>query len=165
MSTAGGNRGQKRRPHGDDGGGGKRPAVAPSVEEEDTCWLCLEANHESGLPMRRDCSCRGGSGWAHFPCIVEYAKQKSEQWSNEEDPDYDLTEAWQTCPNCEQDYQNELAINLANEFAAFAEKKYPDDRVVHLESLDLKLKTILNSLVAKQKIQPKQKEEAKVKRE
>ena len=79
-------RGQKRPPppSGDeDDGGGKRPAVmasAASDEEEDVCWLCLDAEHESGQPLRRDCSCRGGSGLAHLPCIVDYAKQKNEQW-------------------------------------------------------------------------------------
>ena len=115
--------------------------AAPSSNEDDhdMCWLCLEANHESGLPMRRDCSCRGGSGWAHFPCIVEYAKQRSEQWSKEEDPDYDLDEAWQTCPNCKQDYQNELAVELATEFVSFAEKKAPDDQEVQLKALKNKL--------------------------
>ena len=87
MSSTTDKRGQKRLPPPrNDGGGGKRPAAAvptpPSDDdEEDVCWLCLEdGRDESGQPLRRDCSCRGGSGWAHLPCIVEYAKQKNEQW-------------------------------------------------------------------------------------
>ena len=43
-----------------------------------SCWICLEEEaDDSGEPLRRDCSCRGGSGWAHVACLVEYSKEKS----------------------------------------------------------------------------------------
>ena len=117
--------GQKRPPPFDDGGGGKkRTATAPSAEEEDTCWLCLDVNHDSGQPLRRDCSCRGGSGFAHLHCIVEYAKQKTEQWHGGEDPDPGDLLAWMDCPNCKQEYQNQLGVDTATEFIKFIEGKY-----------------------------------------
>ena len=54
-----------------------RGAKSPGAEGA-SCWICLEEEaDDSGEPLRRDCSCRGGSGWAHLSCIVEYSKQKS----------------------------------------------------------------------------------------
>ena len=117
-------------PSDDDGGDKKRAVVATdAADEEDMCWLCLDAAHESGESLRRDCSCRGGSGWAHFPCIVEYAKQKTEEWDDKDIPDDfgKFTEQWSNCPNCKQPSQNDLSVELAREFVAFVEEKYPED--------------------------------------
>ena len=143
MSTAE-NRGQKRPPApfgDDDDGGGKRPAAeaGPSAaagdDEADMCWLCHEDGpDESGQPLRRDCSCRGGSGWAHLSCIVGYAKQKTEQWNIRDGMDK-FPEPWHVCPGCKQDYQNELAVELANEFVSFVKEKYPDDHRKHVWAL------------------------------
>ena len=176
MSTGAENRGQKRPPPpfgDDDDGGGKRPAAeaGPSAaavdeEESDMCWLCFgEGPDESGQPLVRDCSCRGGSGWAHLSCIVDYAKQKTEQWDGGLhigqllDPWRDMrkfNEPWRECPSCKQNYQNELAVDLANEFVPFVEEKYPDDKSKHLEALNSKL----FALLPKQKEEKQQKEEA-----
>ena len=38
---------------------------------------------------------------------------------------YGLFEAWQRCPNCEQKYQHDLALDLANSLVLFVEKMYP----------------------------------------
>ena len=142
--------GQKRPPSpGSVNGGGKKRAFVPTAtDEEDVCWLCLDGNLESGEPLRRDCSCRGGSGWAHFSCIVEYAKQKTEEW-RARDGMGKFNEPWRECPGCKQDYQNELAIELVNELVSFVEEKYPDDKLKHLEALNSMLYALL----------PKQKEE------
>ena len=149
MSTAE-NRGQKRPPPpfgDDDDGGGKRPANAseagPSAaagdDEADMCWICHEDGpDESGQPLRRDCSCRGGSGWAHFPCIVDYAKQKTEQW-NRRDGVVKFPEPWKVCPNCTQLYQNDLDVDLRNEFVSFVEEKFPDDHRKCVWALNTKL--------------------------
>jgi len=85
----------------------------------------------------KDCSCRGGSGWAHFPCIVDYAKQNSDQWDGW-DPNK-FAEPWKVCPSCKQSYQNTLSFDLANEFVSFVEEKYPDDKLKHLAALRRKL--------------------------
>jgi predicted lipoprotein with Yx(FWY)xxD motif len=47
------------------------------------CWIC----HEDGTKkwpgdqpgfqeLKRDCSCRGSSGYAHWACLVQYAANK-----------------------------------------------------------------------------------------
>ena len=97
------------------------------------CWLCHgEGPDESGKPLRRDCSCRGGSGFAHLPCIVEYAKQKTEH------------RLWKICPNCKQRYQNELAVDLAHEFVSFVEEKSPGDQRMYIRALSRKLHALMN---------------------
>jgi len=56
----------------------------------------------------RDCSCRGSTGFAHLSCIVEYAKQKSQQDAKA------FLAPWETCPNCNQLYQNQLSLDVAS---------------------------------------------------
>lgn len=70
---------------------------------ESFCWICLEEGSEES-PLRRDCSCRGDSGFAHLNCIVEYAFKKNTK------------DAWEECPNCNQEYQNKLALDLTSVF-------------------------------------------------
>ena len=43
------------------------------------------------------------------------------------------------CPSCHQNYQNELAVELANEFVSFVEETYPDDQGRQVMALDRKL--------------------------
>lgn len=153
------NRGQKRPPQCDvsDDGGGKKLAMlaaaassaASSHGVDGNCWLCLDAKHGSEVPLRRDCSCRGGSGWAHFQCIVEYAKQKNEAW-NGEDPD-EFIKPWKHCSGCHQLYQNELVVDLATEFVSFVEENYPDDQEKHLAALQRKLAALRNMV---ERLQP-----------
>lgn len=159
------NHGEKRplQPSDEDddgGGGGKRPAVKPAPssdeEERDMCYLCFgEGPDESGQPLRRDCSCRGGSGFAHLSCIVGYAKRKSDQWDGWGPEKF--AEQWHKCPNCKQDYQNELSVELVSEFASFVAERYPDDQVKTITVLDRKLFCLLD--LARQ--QPVKREEAK----
>ena len=138
-------------------------SASPSATEDEgaSCWICLaEGPDESGEPLGRDCSCRGGSGFAHLSCILEYAKQKSRQWDeSEEDPGFELTEPWRECPNCHQKYQNDLADSLADECLSFAEEKYPDDQEIQLEALNLQMNCRMRA--GANHLQPKQKEEAK----
>jgi hypothetical protein len=51
---------------------------------------------------------------------VEYAKVKSKQAKNAAD----FERAWQKCPNCNQQYQNQLRLDLASAFVSFAETTY-----------------------------------------
>ena len=79
------------------------------------CCFCLgEGPDELGQLPRRDCSCHGESaGFAHLSCIVKYAKQKSQQFREGMSWE-DLTEPWEYCPTCKQQYQDKLAFDLAN---------------------------------------------------
>ena len=111
------------------------------------------AEHESGEPLRRDCSCRGGSGWAHFSCLVDYAKQKAQQWDGFDVNDF--VDPWRGCPGCKQRYQNELAIDLAEQFVSFVEEKHPQK---HLDALLMKLFALLQG--GPDRLRPQQKKEA-----
>ena len=140
------------------------PLVCAASNEDASCYLCFgEGPDESGQPLRRDCSCRGEStGFAHLSCIVGYAKHKTEQWVSEEDPGYNLAEEWRNCPNCKQDYQNKLALDLAKEFVSIAEEDYPGDQrknlALHLQALNANLHALLAT--SDYNLQPQKVEEA-----
>ena len=94
-------------------------------------------------PVRRDCSCRGSdASFFHLNCIVEYAKLKTIDWVEDEDWNEDtekLVAPWQDCLNCKQPYQNGLAVGLGNEFVSFVGSHYPDNHLMLIEALYLKL--------------------------
>ena len=97
-----------------------------------------EGPDESGQPLRRDCYCRGKSArFGHNSFSVKYAEQKNEDWDGHDLDEF--VEPWAVCPNCCQQYQNELAVGLADEFVTFVEEKYPGDQSMHLEALNRKL--------------------------
>ena len=111
-------------------------AMPPACSGADlpSCYVCFgEGPDDLGQPLIRDCSCRGTAGFMHLTCLVEFAEHKTVQW-NGEDP-LDLAKAWETCTHCKQEFQGQLAIDLANKFLAFTQARYPDDNAVHLEAL------------------------------
>jgi len=121
------------------------------IDEVVVCYLCLDAGLET---VRRDCACRGtDAGYVHLSCLTKYAASKSVQA-------HDTTEfvnPWRDCPSCHQEYQNELAIDIANKFVSFVRKQYPDDTKRRVEPLDLKLRAFTSMLG---RLQPVQKKEA-----
>ena len=88
------------------------------------CYFCLgEEADEEGMPLVRDCSCRGDSaGFVHFSCLVMYAEQKSKQ-ADEGDTDA-FTEPWEKCTNCKQPFMGQLSVDVASDFVSFAEATY-----------------------------------------
>ena len=95
-----------------------------AVPNSALCYICLdEGPDEAGKPLVRDCSCRGNTaGFAHQSCIMEYAKQKSKQAA-----DSDLwafSTPWDDCNNCNQPFQNQVALDLSSGFISFAEEAY-----------------------------------------
>ena len=71
--------------------------------------------------IRRDCSCRGSSsGYAHISCIVTMAQKKSRAWDGE--VFYEYIKWWTECQICYQDFRNDLAVDLANEFVSFVDQ-------------------------------------------
>jgi len=91
-----------------------------------SCWICLcDEPDDTGLLPVRDCSCRGDSaGYAHLSCLVKYAQTKSTEILDNPNS-RNLLGVWRTCPNCEQKYQHDLALDLANSLVLFVEKMYP----------------------------------------
>jgi len=121
------------------------------------CYLCLDGgDDDAGLPLRRDCACRGtDAGFVHLSCLTGYAASKSEQ-----SPDADqFRNPWLLCPSCHQEYQNELAIDIANKFVPFVRRQYPDDTHKQVESLHVKLRALIDMF---DRLQPVQKRETGV---
>ena len=115
-----------------------------------TCYFCLdEGLDESGKPPVRDCSCRGDSaGFAHLSCMIEYAKQKSNQAAGK---DFDkFTEPWYHCPNCKQLFKSQLSLDLTSAFVSFADATYGhpgnsyNDKISVMCALRLRIKTIVD---------------------
>ena len=95
-----------------------------AVPDGASCYIGLdERSDKAGKPLVRDCSCRGNTaGFAHLSCIIEYAEQKSKQAA---DSDLDgFFTPWDKCNNCNQDFQNQVSLDLSSAFVSFAEKAY-----------------------------------------
>lgn len=134
------------------------PSSTETTDGTPSCWICLceEPDEEGKLPLR-DCSCRGdtGAGYAHVSCIVRYAKAKSNEAANNVggfiNNDEAFSKAWIICPRCEQQYQHELSIELANSFLVFLDEEYPlsdknfSNQRRKMAALRIKAKAIMNS--------------------
>jgi len=118
------------------------------------CYLCLDADaDDDGQPLRRDCACRGtDAGFVHLSCLVGFAETKSKQASGMNK----FREPWLDCPSCHQEYQNELAVDIATKFVSFVRRQYPDETQSQVESLHLKMRA-LGSMLGR--LQPRQKRE------
>ena len=124
---------------------GDTTGATMAIPDGSACYFCLgEEADEEGMPLVRDCSCRGDSaGFAHLSCLEKYAKQKCKQAVDGNTVAF--SEPWHKCNNCKQPFQNQLAIDLASAFVSFAEATYghPDnnknDKLKVLESLRLKI--------------------------
>jgi hypothetical protein len=124
---------------------------------ESVCYLCLGGDvDDDGQPLRRDCACRGtDAGFVHLSCLVGYAETKSKQASGV----IEFRKPWRECPSCRQEYQNELAIDIASKFVSFVRRQYPHDTQKQVESLDMKLCALMDMF---ERLQPVQKIEAGV---
>jgi hypothetical protein len=100
------------------------------------CYICLGGGcNDEGKPLVRDCSCRGNAGFAHLLSIVHYAMQQCRQMS--ETLILEFAEPWQTCPNCNQLYQNQLALNLSSALVSFVETTYGFTGIITLEKMKI----------------------------
>jgi hypothetical protein len=118
------------------------------------CYVCLHAVDEAGQLLRRDCACRGtDAGFVHLSCLTKYAEVKSTQARDTDE----FVNVWETCPGCHQDYQNELAIDIATEFVSFVQRQYPQDTQRQVEALHLKRAALIAMF---DRLQPVQKKEA-----
>lgn len=71
----------------------------------------------------RNCSCRGSSGFAHISCIVGWAESESKRAYTSGDMNDSLL-SFEGCPNCKQDYQNEVAYELSKAQVDFVEREF-----------------------------------------
>jgi hypothetical protein len=122
---------------------------------EAVCYLCFDGGG-ADQPLRRDCACRGtDAGFVHLSCLTEYAAAKSNQACDT----VEFIKPWVDCPGCHQYYQNELAVDIATEFVSFVRRQYPRDTQRQVESLDVKLRALIDMI---NRLQPVQKREAGV---
>lgn len=108
----------------------KTAACTPS------CWLCPDA---SGKPLVRDCSCLGHhTAYAHISCIVNYAEKKGregyESGSSQQHHFHNVLRYFKFCPNCYQEYQNDVKCDLSKAMVSFVERMLHDgtSRAAHL---------------------------------
>ena len=92
------------------------------IDDRPCCWICLDSgpHAESGSPLRRDCSCRGLSGYAHAECLSRYARRKSSIAGTADLKAFGRP--WEVCPNCSQSYRNEVAMDLSSAFIHFVDE-------------------------------------------
>lgn len=97
--------------------------TAQAPLDQPSCWLCLEEGQDtSGKPLVRNCSCRGSSGFAHLSCIVNFAESESKRAYTS--GDMDSLASFEVCPNCKQDYQNNVAYELSKAQVNFVEREF-----------------------------------------
>jgi len=91
-------------------------------DDRPCCWICLDSgpHAESGSPLRRECSCRGLSGYAHSDCLARYARRKSSIAGTADLAAFGRP--WDVCPNCSQSYRNEVAMDLSSAFIAYVDE-------------------------------------------
>ena len=124
---------------------GETKASREEVPEDAFCWICHdekkslgpdhEGNAQAPESLRRDCACRGSSGFAHWSCLVKYAMERVQYVGNSGDS----TQAWRTCPLCKQGYQNDHRISMAEAFVQFCEQIDDIDPFRYGEALYTKL--------------------------
>jgi len=123
---------------------GDTTGATMAIPDGAACYFCLgEEEDEEGMPLVRNCSCRGDSGFAHLDCLVKYAEQKSKQAVDGNLVAF--SEPWHKCNNCRQPFQGKLAIDLSSACVSFAEATYGHpscskwDKLKIIESLRLKI--------------------------
>lgn len=107
--------------------------AAANEKSSSCCWLCLgEGPDASGMPLVRNCSCRGSSGFAHLSCIIRYAEIDGR---NSFRSTGNIGTAFQECSNCKQEFQNDLRYDLERARVSFIEKEFSNDHMMHLRAL------------------------------
>lgn len=110
------------------------------------CYLCFDGElDDSNQPLRRDCSCRGtDAGFVHLKCLADYAAVKSMRWDGRDIVEF--RKSWEECPQCLQNYQNELRIDISTKFVSFVRGQYPRDTQMQVESLNVKLAALNDNI-------------------
>uniref|UniRef100_A0A7S2M7F6 RING-CH-type domain-containing protein n=1 Tax=Skeletonema marinoi TaxID=267567 RepID=A0A7S2M7F6_9STRA len=113
--------------------GTQAQAAQDDTSSSSCCWLCLgEGPDASGMPLVRNCSCRGSSGFAHLSCIIRYAEIDGR---NSYQSMGNIGAAFQECPNCKQEFQNDLRYHLERARVSFVEREFSDDHMLYLRAL------------------------------
>ena len=116
-----------------------------TTPDGESCWICLEEGpDDSGAPLVRDCSCRGHSGFAHLPCIVQYAESKSRDFAERvvrsgHDEPLIQEKFFSQCPNCKQEFQGDIYKDLTKAQLSFIEREFKDVECWNLEAMVMRI--------------------------
>ena len=110
-------------------------SLASDDDREAVCYLCLgggvDDDDAGSAVAARLCSsrhrCRISST---SPALLIMQKQKVSRLRGMQE----FVKPWIDCPSCHQEYQTELAIDIANKFVPFVRRQYPDDTQMQVES-------------------------------
>lgn len=119
----------------------KRKVSTAGFNQDNTscCRLCLQEGDE---PLVRDCSCRGRRGFTHLSCIVEEAQNKSRQapaWNRM----MATREAFNTCPICNEEFQNDVRNELLKARVIFAEREFKTDHMLYLHAMVDRMRALI----------------------
>ena len=78
--------------------------VAPCKLQVCTCRIC----HGADAPLYAPCACRGEMKWAHFECLLEWAKS----FATSGVPSHEWYDMYYGCPTCDQPYTGPAAVAL-----------------------------------------------------
>ena len=118
------------------------------------CYLCLDGGaDEADQPLRRDCACRGtDAGFVHLFCLTEYLATKNKGTCTISE----IIKPWEVCPNCLQEYRNELAVDIATKCVSYVRGTYPRDTRILVDALFLKLRALKSMFVRFTPVQMKE---------
>jgi hypothetical protein len=118
------------------------------------CYLCLDGGaDEADQPLRRDCACRGtDAGFVHLSCLTEYLATKNKGPCTISE----IIKPWEVCPNCLQEYRNELAVDIATKCVSYVRGTYPRDTRMLVDALFLKLRALKSMSVRFTPVQMKE---------
>ena len=95
-----------------------------------TCWICLCSDSDDHGAPRRDCSCRGTSGYVHMSCLIDMASKRSDEINMNDDSitvgvsvGGNVLNPWRECTTCRQVYCGETIYVLAKAMEAKYDKE------------------------------------------
>ncbi len=80
-------------------GGGSVDLAGAAAPTDAECYMCLGRGTDAA-PLRRNCACRGGAGFAHIECLVRAAEHN--------------VELWLECQTCKQRFFGDVKLQLAH---------------------------------------------------
>ena len=102
------------------------------------CWICLgEGDDEQGMPLMRECACRGDAGFSHPLCIAKYCRQKCDRIDAGSRNVQASLENWADCHNCKMQHRGLLGLGLAEAHMLAVKNKMPNDLDVFCAKKDI----------------------------
>ena len=83
------------------------------TEDNPHCYICWDEAETDSNPIRRDCECKGTSGWVHIHCLVESVECKGH--IDLLDP---ILRPWSNCKQCLEPYRDPTKRELTKALIA-----------------------------------------------